>query len=301
MAPKTPESPVRIIGSRELHQNLPGILRDLEDGTVRYVLTVHGKPRAVLVGAEPYLNMISDGKGSSEVLVGLQLSALLGGRLDAVPLDDIEKAMDFEGQLSVPVRARRTGSSLSSLRRASRSSELASMIIGMIEITMIATITRWKFFWTDLQPAEPPASEQKGDDPDRAARHVVDREAGIAHLADAGDERGEGPDDRHEPRQDDREAAVLLVELVGAQQVLLVQEPRVLAREDLRPDEVADGVVDRVAQDGRDDQEHRHRPQLDRRLGMAVTAPTAKSSESPGRKGVTTSPVSAKMIRKRTI
>jgi prevent-host-death family protein len=97
MPAKSPDSPVRIIGSRELHQNLPGILRDLEDGTVRYVLTVHGKPRAVLVGAEPYLNMISDGKGSSEVLVGLQLSALLGGRLDAVPLDDIEKALDAKG------------------------------------------------------------------------------------------------------------------------------------------------------------------------------------------------------------
>ena len=97
MAAKTPESPVRIIGSRELHQNLPAILRDLEDSTVRYVLTVHGKPRAVLVGAEPYLHMLSDGNGTSEILVGLQLSALLGGRLDAVPLDDIEKAMDSRG------------------------------------------------------------------------------------------------------------------------------------------------------------------------------------------------------------
>ena len=97
MPPRTPESPVRIIGSRELHQNLPGILRDLENDSVRYVLTVHGKPRAVLVGAEPYLSMIMDGKGSSEVLVGLQLSALLGGRLDAVPLDDIEKVLDSKG------------------------------------------------------------------------------------------------------------------------------------------------------------------------------------------------------------
>src|SRR5215469_11171002 len=97
MGDKASDSPVRIIGSRELHQNLPGSLRELEDGTVRYVLTVHGKPRAVLVGAEPYLNMISDGKGSSEVLVGLQLSALLGGRLDAVPLDDIEKGLDSKG------------------------------------------------------------------------------------------------------------------------------------------------------------------------------------------------------------
>jgi prevent-host-death family protein len=94
MAGKTTDSPVRIIGSRELHQNLPGILRDLENGSVRYVLTVHGKPRAVLIGAEPYRNMISDGKGTSEVLVGLQLTALLGGSLGAVDLDDLEKALD---------------------------------------------------------------------------------------------------------------------------------------------------------------------------------------------------------------
>ncbi len=98
MADKTSESPVRIIGSRELHQNLPGILRDLENDRVRYVLTVHGKPRAVLVGAEPYLNMIVDGKGSSEVLVGLQLTALLGGSLDSVTLDDLEKAVEAKSR-----------------------------------------------------------------------------------------------------------------------------------------------------------------------------------------------------------
>ena len=94
MAEKTPDSPVRIIGSRELHQNLPVILRELERDDVRYVLTVHGKPRAVLVGAEPYLNMVSDRKSPSEALVGLQLSALLGGGLHAVPLEDLEKALD---------------------------------------------------------------------------------------------------------------------------------------------------------------------------------------------------------------
>jgi hypothetical protein len=94
MADKTPDSPVRIIGSRELHQNLPGILRDLENQSVRYVLTVHGKPRAVLIGAEPYLNLITEGTGSSEVLVGLQLSALLGGSLHAVSLDELEKALE---------------------------------------------------------------------------------------------------------------------------------------------------------------------------------------------------------------
>ncbi|MDG3005185.1 type II toxin-antitoxin system Phd/YefM family antitoxin [Paludisphaera mucosa] len=97
MAEKTSDSPVRIIGSRELHQNLPGILRELENDKVRYVLTVHGKPRAVLVGAEPYLSMILDGRKSSEALVGLQLTALLGGDLGAVPLDDLERALDQRG------------------------------------------------------------------------------------------------------------------------------------------------------------------------------------------------------------
>ncbi len=94
MADNSSDSPVRIIGSRELHQNLPGILKELENGGVRYVLTVHGRPKAVLVGAEPYLNMIMDGRGPSEAVVGLQLTALLGGRLDGVTLDDLAKALD---------------------------------------------------------------------------------------------------------------------------------------------------------------------------------------------------------------
>ena len=94
MADKSSDSPVRIIGSRELHQNLPGILRELENSSVRYVLTVHGKPRAVLIGAEPYLSMVLDGKNPSEALVGLQLSALLGGNLESMPLDDLERALD---------------------------------------------------------------------------------------------------------------------------------------------------------------------------------------------------------------
>jgi prevent-host-death family protein len=98
MVDKLSETPVRIIGSRELHQNLPGILRELENSNVRYVLTVHGKPRAVLVGAEPYLNMVLDGKGPSEALVGLQLSALLGSDLDSMPLDALEKALEPKGK-----------------------------------------------------------------------------------------------------------------------------------------------------------------------------------------------------------
>jgi prevent-host-death family protein len=93
MTEKSSDAPVRIIGSRELHQKLPGILKELENDTVRYVLTVHGRPRAVLIGAAPYLNLIVDGKRSSEALVGLQLTALLGANLDSMHIDDLEKAV----------------------------------------------------------------------------------------------------------------------------------------------------------------------------------------------------------------
>lgn len=96
MAEKSVDSPVRIIGSRDLHQNLPGILKELERDEVRYVLTVHGKPKAVIVGAESYLNMILDRKSPSEALVGLQLSALLGGSMRTVILDALEEALDHK-------------------------------------------------------------------------------------------------------------------------------------------------------------------------------------------------------------
>ena len=89
-----PDTPVRIIGSRELHQNLPGILRELERPDVRYVLTVHGKPRAVLIGAEPFLRLVDNHTTSSEALVGLQLSALLGNGFEIVPLERLEQALE---------------------------------------------------------------------------------------------------------------------------------------------------------------------------------------------------------------
>ena len=96
MAEKPADSPVRIIGSRELHQNLPSILKELERPDVRYVLTVHGKPRAVLAGAEPYLRLVHDQKGPSEALVGLQLSALLGNELSPDSLERLTRALDPE-------------------------------------------------------------------------------------------------------------------------------------------------------------------------------------------------------------
>jgi prevent-host-death family protein len=94
MSEKPNESPVRIIGSRELHQNLPAILRELERSDVRYVLTVHGKPKAVLVGAQPFLSLLNNQRTSSDALVGLQLTALLGNDLSSLPLEMLEQALE---------------------------------------------------------------------------------------------------------------------------------------------------------------------------------------------------------------
>lgn len=94
MAERSGDSPVRIIGSRELHQNLPGILRELERHDVRYVLTVHGKPRAVLIGAQRYLELGADSDSPCEALVSLQLSALLGSQPGGYAIEDLEKALD---------------------------------------------------------------------------------------------------------------------------------------------------------------------------------------------------------------
>lgn len=98
MADHGSESPVRIIGSRELHQSLPAILDELKRDEVRYVLTVHGKPRAVLVGAQSYLKLALDRNESpTEAIVGLQLSALLG-ETSAVALEEFGKALGPGGR-----------------------------------------------------------------------------------------------------------------------------------------------------------------------------------------------------------
>ncbi|MFO0957581.1 MAG: type II toxin-antitoxin system Phd/YefM family antitoxin [Isosphaeraceae bacterium] len=98
MADHGSESPVRIIGSRELHQSLPAILDELKRDEVRYVLTVHGKPRAVLVGAKSYLKLALDrNEDPTEAIVGLQLSALLGGTSE-IALEELGKAFEPRAQ-----------------------------------------------------------------------------------------------------------------------------------------------------------------------------------------------------------
>lgn len=70
------QSRVRFIGSRELHRDLPKVLESLEDANSRYVLTIHSKPKAVLIGTEAFLELLR-GQTPTDKLLALQLNALV--------------------------------------------------------------------------------------------------------------------------------------------------------------------------------------------------------------------------------
>ena len=78
---------VRYIGSRELHRDLPKVLDSLEDPAARYVLTIHSRPKAVLIGADAFLALIR-GLSPADRLLALQLGALTQG-LDAGSSEDV--------------------------------------------------------------------------------------------------------------------------------------------------------------------------------------------------------------------
>ena len=85
-----PPQRVQYIGSRELHRDLPKVLDVLGDASARFVLTVHSKPRAVLIGAEAFLALLQRSTPEDRLLA-LQLGALVQG-LSPAPAVDAEPA-----------------------------------------------------------------------------------------------------------------------------------------------------------------------------------------------------------------
>jgi hypothetical protein len=73
-----PQSRARFIGSRELHRDLPKVLDSLEKHDARFVLTIHSKPKAVLIGAEAFLEILKS-PSAEDRLLALQLGALVQG------------------------------------------------------------------------------------------------------------------------------------------------------------------------------------------------------------------------------
>jgi PHD/YefM family antitoxin component YafN of YafNO toxin-antitoxin module len=52
------QSSVRYLGSRELHRELPRILEELNDPAARLVLTIHSRPKAVIIGADAFVELV---------------------------------------------------------------------------------------------------------------------------------------------------------------------------------------------------------------------------------------------------
>jgi hypothetical protein len=80
------QSRVRFIGSRELHRELPKVLETLEDPDARCVLTIHNKPKAVLIGADAFLALLR-GHTPADRLLALQLGALVQGHESSGPAE----------------------------------------------------------------------------------------------------------------------------------------------------------------------------------------------------------------------
>jgi hypothetical protein len=87
------QSRVRFIGSRELHRDLPKVLDTLENPSTRFVLTIHSKPKAVLIGAEAFLEIVR-GTSSEDRLLALQLGALVQGLESSNDTAEIEEPQE---------------------------------------------------------------------------------------------------------------------------------------------------------------------------------------------------------------
>jgi Antitoxin Phd_YefM, type II toxin-antitoxin system len=88
-----PQSRVRFIGSRELHRDLPKVLDALENPGARFVLTIHSKPKAVLIGAEEFLEIIRN-PSARDRLLALQLGALVQGLESQGSTTEIEEPQE---------------------------------------------------------------------------------------------------------------------------------------------------------------------------------------------------------------
>lgn len=97
-----PQPRVRFIGSRELHRDLPKVLDNLEDPAARYVLTIHSKPKAVLIGADAFLALLR-GHTPADRLLALQLGALVQGLEAASSESETEAEAETDDTAEVAV------------------------------------------------------------------------------------------------------------------------------------------------------------------------------------------------------
>jgi len=99
-------------------------------------------------------------------------------------------------------------------------------------------------------PSEEVAAENHCADPKNAAENVVDEVTGVRHLRSAGDGRAKRANDGDEARENDRFSAISFIEVVGALEMALAEEERVLALVQRGARGAANPVANLVADNG---------------------------------------------------
>src|SRR6185503_5904449 len=89
----------------------------------------------------------------------------------------------------------------------------------------------------------------------------------VLHLPHTGYDGYERPHDGHESGNDDGLAAVAVVELSGADQMLLVEEQRIFSRKQVWTGRAADRVAGGVAKNRRDREQQPEPPHVERARG----------------------------------
>ena len=131
----------------------------------------------------------------------------------------------------------------------------------------------------------------------QAPQHqVVQHEVIVMHLTHPRHEWRKRTDDRHKTSYDNCLASILLIELMGLVEMVLLEYSGIGIIEEPSPEEMPYHVVARVAQYRGNKQYQKPHIDLERHVGQVrQIAPATKSRESPGKKGVTTNPVSQKI------
>ena len=111
--------------------------------------------------------------------------------------------------------------------------------------------------------AEEVAEEGETGTPQDAARDVVGEKCGIAHPADAGEDRREGAHDGYESREHYGACAMFGVEQLRALKMPFVEEQRIFAREERRADLRAKPIPGLIAEDRSQRQERDKEPDVE--------------------------------------
>ena len=81
--------PVRVVGSKELRRDLTGMLGSIRATDARFLVTIKGRPRAVLMGVEDYVRGVL-GEKPDALLIALQKDARRAGA-DRLTMRDIDR------------------------------------------------------------------------------------------------------------------------------------------------------------------------------------------------------------------